>query len=267
MILFEKAVDTAKKYIRSGKPLLIEQANLFNSLCADVRIFVFNESDDDTSESEIEKREFILDLPFKTCWFESRSCWNLKPSDVSDECFYETATLIHEESVGKYMAFKLYYEDPKHSSTLFNQCGQIVDGPQWYLTEIGCDSTADGPFISASQFIDQLKKYKLGSEKVDRAVKLGTKSSKASVQIRDIIHVSPKRLIEKTTPAFSKNIDWSHRFEVRGHWRKTMNIGKDREGKYRVNGFTWVKDCVKGPANKPLVKKTRLVGLSGAARK
>ncbi len=264
MILFEKAVETAKKYLRSNKHPLIEQANIFNSLCVDVRIFVFNDSDEEiTSEHEIEKRNFVLDLPFKTCWFENRTCWDLKPSDCDDGVMYHAATLIHEESVGKYRAFNLYYEDPKHSSTIFNECGQIAEGPQWYLTEIGCTSTIDGPFISASQYIDQMKKYKLGSEKINKTLKLGTKSSRASVQIRDIVYVSPKKYIEKITSSTGKKIDWSHRFEVRGHWRKIKSIGKDREGHYKINGFTWVKDCVKGPTGKPLVKKSRLVGFNG----
>jgi len=46
---------------------------------------------------------------------------------------------------------------------------------------------------------------------------------------------------------------------VRGHWRKHEGIGKDREGIYGVEGFTWVSEHVRGPGNLPLVKKVRIL--------
>jgi hypothetical protein len=54
-------------------------------------------------------------------------------------------------------------------------------------------------------------------------------------------------------------IDFSHRWEVRGHWRRVAGMGKDREGNYEVRGLTWVKDCVKGPEELPIIQKLRWV--------
>lgn len=75
--------------------------------------------------------------------------------------------------------------------------------------------------------------------------------------IRKIVHIKGKssNLQESHN---SKTIDWSHKWEVRGHWRSIGDkIGKDRNGNYNRKGFTWVKNHVKGDGE--LVKKTRLL--------
>jgi hypothetical protein len=63
-------------------------------------------------------------------------------------------------------------------------------------------------------------------------------------------------------------IDFSHRFSIRGHWRelnennsKTL-IGKDRTGNYCVQGWTWVRDSIKGNEDKPLLRKVRTIDLN-----
>ena len=56
-------------------------------------------------------------------------------------------------------------------------------------------------------------------------------------------------------------IDWSQRWEVRGHWRRldADSIGKDREGNYVVKGWTWVKTHEKGDPSLPFIIKDRNV--------
>ncbi|MGE3608034.1 MAG: hypothetical protein AB7I27_00500 [Bacteriovoracaceae bacterium] len=79
-------------------------------------------------------------------------------------------------------------------------------------------------------------------------------------QIRRIVRIVPRNSKQEVKPIMNKGkIDFSHRWEVRGHWRKVAGIGKDREGKYGVNGITWVKECVKGPEHRPIIKKIRWV--------
>jgi len=80
-------------------------------------------------------------------------------------------------------------------------------------------------------------------------------------EIRQIVRIMPRALYDRrqalpVTPGGI--IDWSHRWEVRGHWRRVHGIGKDRTGAYVVTGFTWVKNFTKGPHDKPLVIKTRV---------
>lgn len=109
-----------------------------------------------------------------------------------------------------------------------------------------------------AKFLANIKQGQLGDEAVRGSVQIGNGKSKRTHRIRRIIHVAPRGAIENIRRTHSA-VDWSHRFEVRGHWRKTDALGKDRDGNYCVRGYTWVVDHTKGPENLPLIKKTRLV--------
>lgn len=90
-------------------------------------------------------------------------------------------------------------------------------------------------------------------------IRVGTGKNKEFIKIKNIVRIIPKKERDTARPIIGKNLDFTHRFEVRGHWRKVDGIGKDRQGNYNVKGFTWVVPFVKGPEEKPLVKKTRLL--------
>jgi hypothetical protein len=62
--------------------------------------------------------------------------------------------------------------------------------------------------------------------------------------------------IEKVNKKLQRDVDWSHQWEIRGHWRVCETIGKDRDGIYQVEGYTWVKNHIKGKGI--LVKKARI---------
>lgn len=109
------------------------------------------------------------------------------------------------------------------------------------------------------RFIKRISLEATGTEHVRRKVKIGTGKNKKHHIIRQIVHVMPKKSKEIAQTLIHRSIDWSHRWLVRGHWRKIDTLGKDREGKYCVNGFTWIKEFEKGPENLPLVKKVRIV--------
>lgn len=106
--------------------------------------------------------------------------------------------------------------------------------------------------------LDLLRTGSVGTESVRIKMKTRSGSQKKYHKIRRIIHVGRKGQQYGRSEAH-KNVDWSHRFEVRGHWRKTEKLGKNREGLYCVEGFTWVKNHERGPEHLPLIKKTRLV--------
>lgn len=85
--------------------------------------------------------------------------------------------------------------------------------------------------------------------------------------LRRIVRILPKdaKRHSKLEPITMRGvINWSHRWEVRGHWRKVAGLGKDRAGEYVVPHFTWVKEFEKGPLDKQLVVKTRV--LTGATK-
>jgi hypothetical protein len=52
-------------------------------------------------------------------------------------------------------------------------------------------------------------------------------------------------------------VEYSHRWQVRGHWRRVRGCGHDENGN-RIIGKTWVRECVRGPSDKPIVKKTTI---------
>lgn len=87
----------------------------------------------------------------------------------------------------------------------------------------------------------------------------GRKHKRKPHPIRRIVRIVPKAMRKRDVRPITAGgvLDWSHRWEVRGHWRHVRGLGKDRAGDYIVAGYTWVKDFVKGPQDKPLVVKTR----------
>lgn len=110
------------------------------------------------------------------------------------------------------------------------------------------------------QFLGRLYSYKTGVENTRHFVKIGSGQNKRGMRIRRIVHVMPKKYVDREKDGELRHIDFSHRFNVRGHWRKIQSaLGKDRSGDYTVHGFTWVVDYEKGPEHLPLIKKTRLV--------
>lgn len=113
-------------------------------------------------------------------------------------------------------------------------------------------------FLTAEIF-KRLEDERDGVEKVREKIKIGVGNTKRFHTIRRIIHISPKAEI-KEYEAFGRKVDFTHRFSVRGHWRTLPGgLGKDREDVYCIPDWTWVRDSIKGPKDKPLVKKTRIV--------
>lgn len=109
-------------------------------------------------------------------------------------------------------------------------------------------------------YMERMTKEQMGLETSRTNVKLGTGASKKMHRIRRIIHVAPKSVVRKGSES-TRSIDWTHRFEVRGHWRKHEGVGKDRSGNYTVHGWTWVSNHTRGPEHMPLIKKVRTVEL------
>lgn len=81
-----------------------------------------------------------------------------------------------------------------------------------------------------------------------------------STSISNVVRIRTKH--QRKDEYGERNVNWSHRFNRRGHWRRLKEgaIGKNRQGVYCEQGRTWVNDSTVGPENKPLVKKLRLVG-------
>lgn len=107
--------------------------------------------------------------------------------------------------------------------------------------------------------LDRLQVEALGVDETPRVMsyKNPDNPKKKKRIIKDHIFIVAPKKYKKTTAG--KKVNWSHRWNVRGHWRQVKGIGKDREGNYCVNGRTWVTESVKGPDDMPLIKKQRVV--------
>ena len=94
-------------------------------------------------------------------------------------------------------------------------------------------------------FIKRLNDKKIKIGKTKSITKYKVNGEKRS--IKEITIVSKTKYIsDDLKNKFPRKIDWLTSWKVRGHWRKVDTIGKDRLGEYKVKGYTWVKDCIKG---------------------
>lgn len=132
----------------------------------------------------------------------------------------------------------------------FDQHGNLLGYAAWKSNNEG---------YTVEQYLERLSREKVGVESVRVNIRLGEGKHKRQQKIRRVVHVRPKSQAVNS-PDASKAIDWTHRFEVRGHWVSIPGrLGKDREGNYCVKDFTWRTNYVKGPEHLPLIKKTRVV--------
>jgi hypothetical protein len=188
-------------------------------------------------------------LPFKTCSFEMFDKEKGAIVDLhfpSGQVRYCVCLWVHEESPEKYIFIAISFtKDGKY-------------GPAFEIVKK--DDNKGGAFTGFVNLIcNKLKHTGLGKENRSFYIKRGFGSAQNTTKPKQIIHVVPKKEKEEYAGIGGAPIDWSHRWEVRGHWRKQDGIGKDRAGEYQVRGWTWVVPHTKGPEDKLLVKKIRIV--------
>lgn len=190
--------------------------------------------------SEINSFKAVLYLPFRTNYFEllGDDLFSLRIDSVSSgpqAVLKFIALLVHELAPGKYV-FVFLAQSGLRFTTYNSPTGKALAR---YLSEM-------------------LNKINSGSYSLGHVgfSKLKNKTTGHKTEVNKIIYVVPKKEKQNYRGPNNQKIDWSHKWEVRGHWRKTTTIGKDREGNYVINGFTWVKQHEKGKGE--LVKKTRI---------
>ena len=104
-------------------------------------------------------------------------------------------------------------------------------------------------------FLKRLSVEKVGIETVKERARHGKKKN----IIRKIIHVSGAAKYENSPEYLgSRQVEWSHQWMVRGHWRVVKGLGKDRAGEYTVTNYTWVISHTKGDGPE-VFDKTRFV--------
>ncbi len=246
------------KFLSNPKISKVPHVKEVLSLMNDAEIFCidssfkekFSVSADGVKHSDEGYRD-ELDVPFQTIWIEMTDSEKESVSLTSDfhkeseSLLFTLGLLIHEVEPKLFRIWSYYqvmeYEENtkkfKHKNYMMYETsmyGRIADA-----------------------YIKRINQESWGVENPGEIVKLGSGKSKVCRRIRRVIHIAPKKLRNKISGVSNKKIDWSHSWSVRGHWRKINGIGKDRNNKESVVGYTWVNSHVKG--NGELVKKTRIV--------
>jgi len=193
-----------------------------------------------------------LDLPFKRTAFErlGAPCFELGNREDDEAIKYEIWSLIVTEIAPNDYHFIAFAVDPRQN--------------QVFLIDSNDEKNIIGTFKCMVKFlVGELNKktVKKGSIKTNERLKFKNRNGEKVIRkIKNVIYIGGSAKSNRETERFFE-VDWSYRWEVRGHWRelKPTSIGKDRDGNYNVVGHTWVSDFVKGPEDKPLMKKTRVV--------
>lgn len=210
--------------------------------------FVFQRGPDPTSEAPEVELDELLDSPFSIFSIEMLGDLPLseaRPDDILEARVFCILIVEEQDKHGKTMYLPFNLIETTRPTT--GEKANIVAISMYTL-----------PLVKA--YLQKLNTGELGTEFSRNRIRIGTGQSKRTVTIRKIVHVRSKgkKSIQDLESSGTK-IDWSHRWVVRGHWRKHEGLGKNREGVYCVDGRTWVNSFEKGPEHAPLVKKLRLV--------
>lgn len=262
-----KAFTTTYENVRLGK-VKVKEINIkgfaslaipIEDLLKDLRIFLFPEIKEDIEASRVTPDRSVLDkglgLPFTKCWFECLT-------DSGHICGPYSAhldallcgALIIEVSPDLFDIYTL--------ERVANNSHYAIGFYRGVTHEQLLAEPVTQAFQLALFYILSMYKDDMVTEKGDGVIMLRNPDrphKKKPFHINQIIRVYPRHEKDFLKPVLGNGkFDFTHRFEVRGHWRKVSAIGKDRDGVYQIPGFTWVKDFVKGPEDQPIAKKTRL---------
>lgn len=184
----------------------------------------------------------IPSLPFPTTCFE-----------VLNQCLYYNPPNIGSFSVGCWLLDEITPDN-------FEVFLLVKSGDEEFVTRTHSGATFFKDYVLTiiNSFSEIVSRCRSGSVNIKESIRIGSKTPKELHKIRRIVivHPNPQKTIQKYNGI---PIDWSHRWSVRGHWRKVRGLGKDRNDDYSVSGYTWVHDHIRGPEKKPLIKKTRVV--------
>ncbi len=173
---------------------------------------------------------------------------------LNGELDFFTKQYTTERENGKTMCILVIEISPKEYGYYSLTDSYSLDGR--LLGTVAWKSNIDGDTVK--YYLQRLQREKTGIETTRTMVKIGEGKHSRQHRIRRVVHVRPNN--KSTASDGSRSIDWTHRFEVRGHWVSLPGkLGKDREGVYCVNDWTWRINYVKGPDHLPLIKKTRVV--------
>lgn len=212
---------------------------------------------------------FAINQPFKSIWYESSDgdpihisvpnrngsrgymwgilCKEISPSD------YQLAILASTDRYAKHLTRYFITLDDYKNLPKIEKYGDIYDhkDPSLHLSYAYHNL--------AKELANAIRKStRIAKEKTKIKVRVGAGKDRSIRKINQVVRVvlNTERHPERSLTCH-RNIEWSHSWEVMGHWRKVSGIGKDRHGKYGTKGLTWVVPYIKGKGE--LVKKMRSI--------
>ncbi len=188
--------------------------------------------------------------PFQTCWIQAPDGMCLEMIDQNKMIRKVYAVFLHELEPHFYI-FGIVAKTQNESEWRL-QTGYINTLLEQHRNHYVWDVVIAflQPFAQA---------YSMGTVKTGERVKFKINGEKVIHKIRRVIHIFPKSASARTQAENKYQIDWTHQWAVRGHWRVIKGIGKNRADEYCIKGFTWVVEHLKGPEDKPFIDKTRII--------
>lgn len=190
-----------------------------------------------------------LDLPFKICSFEMAGKQPLFTLADSRPIIADCAVVYEIEPL-KYGIWTLLIKENEFPNE------KKYYGVAYMLADSFGRNSATLQAIQNILTVFSKERIEVGEQKIKEKMRIGRGPERKLATFRSVVRVVPTH--KKETDELKRlQINWNHRWEVRGHWRRCQRIGKDRSGSYCVNGFTWVNEHVKGPEQAPIILKSR----------
>lgn len=249
--------DMSKGYKRKMSD---EDIEFFYSLLGDIKPIMFKMTDDMTdsviTKEEIAERDLPIDIPFQTFSLEPANDWHSLYSEKSDAGLLNANIyVVHEKAPDHLIIYTLYNFLPKPGST--QKPFSFVEKSNLYFTDDDEPNNLDSLYTPIALYLSKLDNRTATFEHRIRAkVKIGGKKKLIKIKAKAILIDPAKKYTQKTFG--SKEIEWTHSWAVRGHWRRCKGTGKNRQGeKNKIEGWTWVNPHTKGEGE--FVTKNRIV--------
>lgn len=230
------------KTVAKGKILKKTKYNSakFFKVASEAHSIVFYDIDDLVKDQK--RFDLSQPLPFKSCAFEFHG----KSSLLADGDSRFSCIIVDEVGPQK---FDIFIADTNYKTSVMSLKTFLHDDK---------DNIAIHKMVSAC--LIALNENSHGQSASDDFVRIiNSQGNKRRRYINKIVHVCSKEKRLFLSKEKELEVDWSHRWEVRGHWRDIVGLGKDRSGDYCITNKTWVIDHVKGPEDLPLIRKTRVI--------
>jgi len=127
-----------------------------------------------------------------------------------------------------------------------------------FTEEYGYRAMFSSEMSHGEAFLREINNKTIGSIPVSERIstkKPGNPKKKVHTT-KDHVFIVGNTVGRKDVECRGKKIDWTHTWEVRGHWRSVPGLGKNYKGELTEYGRTWIRPCTKGVGE--LVKKMRI---------